>query len=68
MATHATVPADTPDPTVAELIAARREAYARAPITIDTSDLSIEQAADAAIAAFTEYAAKSWPSSASPTP
>ena len=52
---------------IAELIAARRDAYARAPITIDTSDLSIEQAADAAIAAFTEYA-KSWPSSASPTP
>jgi shikimate kinase len=50
---------------IAELIAARRDAYARAPITLDTSDLSIEQAADAALAAFTEHA-KSWPPSASP--
>ena len=44
---------------IAELIEARREAYARAPIILDTSDFSIEQAATAAIAAFTEYA-KSW--------
>ena len=49
---------------IAELIEARRDAYARAPITIDTSDLSIDQAAEAAIAAFTEYAAKSWTASA----
>lgn len=48
------------DERIAELIAARRAAYARAPITLDTSDFSIEQSADAAIAAFTEYAAKSW--------
>jgi shikimate kinase len=48
---------------IAELIAARREAYARAPITLDTSDLSIEQAADAAIAAYTKYV-KSWTASA----
>lgn len=47
------------DERIAELIAARREAYARAPITLDTSDFSIEQAATAAIAAFTDYA-KSW--------
>ena len=44
------------DVRIAELIAARREAYARAPITLDTSDFSIEQAADAAIAAFTKHA------------
>jgi shikimate kinase len=50
---------------IAELIAERRDAYARAPITLDTSDLSIEQAADAAIAAYTEYA-KSWPLPAPP--
>lgn len=49
---------------IAELIEARRDVYARAVITIDTSDLSIDQAADAAIAAFTEYAAKSWRASA----
>jgi shikimate kinase len=48
---------------IAELIAARREAYARAPITLDTSDFSIEQAATAAIAAFTAHA-KSWSASA----
>jgi shikimate kinase len=50
---------------IAELIDARRDAYARAPITIDTSDLSIEQAADAAIAAYAEYA-KTWAPSAPP--
>lgn len=44
------------DERIAELIAARREAYARAPVTLDTSDLSIEQAADAAIAAYTNHA------------
>src|SRR5271170_1473109 len=45
---------------IAELIESRRDAYARAAITIDTSDLSIDQAAAAVIDAFTEYAAKSW--------
>jgi shikimate kinase len=49
---------------IAELIEARRDAYARAAITIDTSDLSIDQAAAAAIDAFTEYAATSWTPSA----
>ena len=44
------------DERIAELIDARREAYARAPITLDTSDLSIEAAADAAIAAYTTHA------------
>jgi shikimate kinase len=48
---------------IAELIEVRREAYARAAVTIDTSDLSIEEAADAAIAGFVEYAAKSWAAS-----
>jgi len=49
---------------IVELIAQRREAYARAAVTIDTSDISVEQAADAAIAAFMEYARKSWAASA----
>jgi shikimate kinase len=49
---------------IAELIEARREAYARAAVTIDTSDISIEEAADAAIAGFAEYAVKSWAASA----
>lgn len=49
---------------IAELIEARREAYARAPIMIDTSDMSIQEAADAAIAAFAEYASKRWAASA----
>jgi shikimate kinase len=49
---------------IADLIEARREAYARAAVTIDTSDLSIEEAADAAIAGFAEYAVKSWAASA----
>jgi shikimate kinase len=48
---------------IAELIEIRREAYARATVTIDTSDLSIEQAADAAFAGFAEYAVKSWAAS-----
>jgi shikimate kinase len=48
------------DVRIAELFEARRAAYARAPLTLDTSDLSIDQSAEAAIAAFTEYAAKSW--------
>jgi shikimate kinase len=49
---------------IAELIEARREAYALAAVTIDTSDLSIEEAAAAAIAGFAEYAVKSWAASA----
>jgi shikimate kinase len=49
---------------IAELIEARRDVYARAAITLDTSDLSIAQSADAVIAAFTEYARKSWTASA----
>jgi hypothetical protein len=52
------------DVRIAELFEARRAAYARAPLTVDTSDLSIDQSAEAAIAAFIEYAAKSWAPSA----
>jgi shikimate kinase len=48
---------------IEELIEGRREAYARAAVTIDTSDLSIGEAADAAIAVFAEYAVKSWAAS-----
>ena len=48
---------------IAELIETRREAYARAAVTIDTSDISVEEAADAAIAGFVEYAQKSWAAS-----
>ena len=48
----------------AALYSVRREAYARAAVSIDTSDLSIEEAADAAIAGFAEYARKSWAASA----
>ncbi len=44
---------------IAELIEARREAYARAAVTVDTSDISIEEAADAAIAGWAECARKS---------
>lgn len=49
---------------IAELIEARREAYARAAVTVDTSDMSLEQAADAAIAGFAAYAGRSWAASA----
>ena len=49
---------------IAELIEARRDVYACAAITLDTSDLSIAQSADAVIAAFTEYVRKSWTASA----
>jgi shikimate kinase len=49
---------------IAELIEARREAYTRAAVTIDTSDMSLEQAADAVLAGFAECAGKSWAASA----
>ena len=52
------------DVRIAELFEARRAAYARAPLSVDTSDLSIDQSAEAAIIAFTEFAAKSWTPSA----
>jgi shikimate kinase len=49
---------------IAELIEARRDAYARAAVTIDTSDISVEEAADATITKFAEYAKGSWAASA----
>jgi shikimate kinase len=49
---------------IAELIEERHEAYARAAITIDTSDLSVDRAADAVLDAFAAYGAKKWAASA----
>jgi hypothetical protein len=49
---------------IVELIEARREAYSRASVTIDTSDISVEEAADATITKFAEYAKGSWAASA----
>ena len=43
---------------IAELLAQRREAYARAEATVDTSDLTVEQAADRVIATFIEHGAR----------
>lgn len=40
---------------IAELIEARREAYARAAITVDNSELAIEQTVDAILKALAEY-------------
>jgi shikimate kinase len=42
---------------IAELIEERRKAYARAAITIDTSDLSVDRTADAVLSAFAVYGA-----------
>lgn len=43
---------------IAELMTERKQAYARAEVIIDTSDLSIERAADKVLAAFIEHGAK----------
>ena len=43
---------------IAELLAQRRDVYARAEATIDTSDLTVEQAAERVIAAFIEHGAR----------
>jgi|SRR5579872_1520376 len=43
---------------IAELLAQRRDAYARAEATVDTSDLTVEQAAEKVIAAFIEHGAR----------
>jgi hypothetical protein len=48
---------------IAELIEARREAYARATISIDTSDLTIDEVADLILKAFAAH--KSQPCAAS---
>jgi shikimate kinase len=43
---------------IADLMAQRKEAYARAEVTVDTSDLSVERAADRVLAAFIKHGAK----------
>ena len=43
---------------IAELLAQRRDAYARAEATVDTSELTVEQAAEKVIAAFIEHGAR----------
>ncbi|MGA2412454.1 MAG: shikimate kinase [Candidatus Binataceae bacterium] len=49
---------------IAELMEARRGAYALAPITIDTSDANIPQVAEMVIAAFGRYGSAEWKVSA----
>ncbi len=41
---------------IEELMQSRREAYARAALTVDTSDLTLEQAADCVLDAFVRHA------------
>ncbi|MGH8013685.1 MAG: shikimate kinase [Candidatus Binataceae bacterium] len=48
---------------IAELMEARREAYSCASITVDTSDLSIEQVVDAVITRAAAYRAQRWTAS-----
>ena len=43
---------------IAELLAQRADAYARAEVTVDTSDLSIERAADKVLAVFIQHGAR----------
>jgi len=43
---------------IAELLAQRSEAYARAEATVDTSDLSIERAAEKVLAVFIQHGAR----------
>lgn len=43
---------------IAELLAQRQAAYARADVTVDTSDLSVEEAAEKVFAAFIEHGAR----------
>lgn len=45
---------------IAELMAERREAYSRAPVIIDTSDISVDQVVNAILAAVTEYRKSQW--------
>ncbi|MBF6559827.1 MAG: shikimate kinase [Candidatus Binataceae bacterium] len=49
---------------IGELIEARRAAYARAPVTIDTSDLSVRAVAEATIAAYALHGREKWAASA----
>ncbi len=46
---------------IKELMQSRREAYARADVTVDTSDLAIEQAADRVLDAYIEHALRRRP-------
>lgn len=43
---------------IAELLAQRREAYSRAEITIDTSDITVEEAVERVLAAFIAHGAR----------
>jgi shikimate kinase len=43
---------------ISELLAERKDAYARAEVTVDTSDLSIEQAADRVLSEFIRHGAR----------
>jgi len=52
------------DQRIVELIEARRAAYGRAPLTVDTSDLNVEQVADAVLKAFAVYGREQWAASA----
>jgi shikimate kinase len=45
---------------IVELLEARREAYARAAITIDTSALNVEQVVDAILSAITAQRSEKW--------
>ena len=43
---------------IAELMAERKDAYARADVVVDTSDMSVERAADKVLAVFIEHGAR----------
>jgi shikimate kinase len=43
---------------IAELLAERKDAYARAEVTVDTSDLTIEQAAERVLSEFIKHGAR----------
>ena len=43
---------------IAELMAERKDAYARAEVVVDTSDLNVERAADKVLAAFIQHGAR----------
>ncbi|MGH7933075.1 MAG: shikimate kinase [Candidatus Binataceae bacterium] len=52
------------DERIAELIEERREAYARAAVTVDTSDLTVEEVVNAILARVAAYRSKAWAASA----
>jgi shikimate kinase len=49
---------------IAELMEARHEAYERAAIAIDTSDLNVDQVTETVLSAFVEYHSHRWAASA----